>query len=67
MDGGIIGGGRRPMGQGTGDAARVDFSCFGWGGKRRFEGKGVCFQPIKQSTVAEQAGIGELASVYMGI
>lgn len=70
--GGDVGGGEvgcrgSAMGEGAGDAMGIDAGGCWEGGQRRFEGKGVGVEPGQESRFAENACVGELRGVDMGI
>lgn len=67
MDGGIVSGCCGTVAERGGHAARVDLVRFGQRGKGGFEGKSVFFQPLEEGAVAEDARVGVLGGVNVGV
>lgn len=63
----VVGSGGGAVGEGPLDAACV--YCFGFGerGEATFHGEGVGVQPVEEGGFAEDAGVGELGGMDMGV
>ena len=55
------------MGEGAGDAGRVDAAGFAQGGEGRFEGERVRVEPVEEGCFAEDADVGILGGVDVGV
>jgi hypothetical protein len=67
VDGSVVGTGRRSVGEGPRDEVVIDAGS-GFGvGERGFYGEGVGFEPGEECGFAEEAGVGVLGGVGVGV
>ena len=67
MEGCEVGGCCCAVGEGAGYAAEVDTAGEGEGGEGGFEREGVGVEPVEEGGFAEDAGIGVLRGVDVGV
>lgn len=67
MDGGEVGGCCCAVGEGAVDAAGVDAAGEGEGGEGGFEREGVGVEPVEEGAFAENARVGVLRGVDVGV
>lgn len=67
MEGRIVRGRCGAMAERGGHAAGVDFAGFGKRREGGFDGKGVFVQPFEEGGFAEEAGVGVLGGMNVGV